>query len=61
MQMDIQRTTSMTTSQDQELVEENAKLKDEIATLRRQLQDKESTQGQTIGSTFSPRKEATQM
>ena len=59
MQMDVQRATSTTTSQDQELVKENVELKVEIATLRRQLQDKESTQGHTEGSTFNPRNEAT--
>ena len=47
MQLDVQRTTSMTMSRDHELVEENAKIKVKIATLRKQLQDKESTQGQT--------------
>ena len=61
MRMDVQRRTSTTTSQDQELVKENAQLKAKIATLRKQLQDKESAQGQTKGSTFSPRKEATQV
>ena len=61
MQLDVQRTTSMTMSRDHELVEENAKIKVKIATLRKQLQDKESTQGQREGSTFSPRREATQV
>ena len=46
----------MTTSWDQELVEENAKLKVEIATLSKQLQDKEFIQGQTTESTFNPGK-----
>ena len=41
MQMDVQRSIEMTTSWDQELVKENAKLKAEITTLRKQLQDKE--------------------
>ena len=58
--MDIQRTTFMTTFKDQDLVEENAKLRAEIANLRRQHQDKELAQGQTKGSTFSPQKEDTQ-
>ena len=48
-------------SWDQELVKENAKLKAKIATLRKQLQDKESAQGQTKQITLSPRKEATQV
>ena len=48
-------------SQDPKIVEENTKLKAEIATLRKQLHDKESAQGQTKGSTFSPRREATQV
>ena len=61
MQFYVQRTTSTTTSKDQELVEENSKLKIKIATLRKQLQDKESTQGQTEGSTFNPRRETTQV
>ena len=59
MHLDVQRTTSTTTSRDQELVEENSKLKVKITTLRKQLQDKESTQGQTKGNTFNPRREAT--
>ena len=59
--MDIQKTTSTTTFRDQELVEENSKLKVKIATLRKQLQDKESTQGQIEGNTFSPRREMTQV
>ena len=59
MCMNVQRTTSTTTSQDKELVKENAKLKVKIAILRRHLQDKESSQGQTKGSTFNPRKEDT--
>ena len=41
LQMEVQRMTSLTTSKDQELVKENSKLKVEIATLRKQLQDKE--------------------
>ena len=57
--MDAQKTTSMPTSKDQELVQENAKLKVNIATLRKQLQDKESAQGQIEGSTFTPTREAT--
>ena len=61
MQLDVQRTTSTTTSKDQELVEENSKMKIKIATLRKQLQDKESARGQTKGNTFSPRREATQV
>ena len=61
MRLDVQRTTSMTTSKDQELVEENSKLKVEIATLRKQLQDKESVHGQTEGSTFNPRRKTTQV
>ena len=60
MQMDVQQTTSTTTSRDLEIVKENARLKIEIATLRKQLQDKELAQGQTKGSTFSPRRETTQ-
>ena len=44
MQMDVQQTTLTTTSQDPEIVKENAKLKAEIATLRKQLQDKELAQ-----------------
>ena len=59
--MDIQKTTSTITSKDQELVKENAKFKAKIATLRRQLQDKDFAQGQMEGNTFSPRKEATQV
>ena len=47
LQMDVQRTTSMTTSRDQELVKEKEKLILEIITLRKQLQDKDSTQGKT--------------
>ena len=61
MQLDVQRMTSTTTSRDQELVEENSKIKIKIATLRKQLQDKDSAQGQTEGSTFSPRREMTQV
>ena len=38
MQMDVQRTTSTTTSRDPEMVKENARLRTEIATLRKQLQ-----------------------
>ena len=45
MQLNVQRTTSMTTSRDQELVEEKSKLKGKIATLRKQLQGKEVAQG----------------
>ena len=56
--MEVQRMTWMTTSKDQELVKENINLKVEIATLRKQLQDKDSTQGQIEGITFIPRKEA---
>ena len=41
--MKAQRTISTTTSKDQELLEENAKLKLEITTLKKQLQDKEAT------------------
>ena len=37
IQLDVQRITSTTTSKDQELVEENSKLKIKIATLRKQL------------------------
>ena len=59
MQMDVQRTTSTTTSRDPEMVEENTRLKTKIASLRKQLQDKESTQGQTEGTTFSLRRETT--
>ena len=58
--MDVQRMTSTTTSRDQELVKENTKLRANIATLRRKVQDKELAQCQTKGSTFSPQKEATQ-
>ena len=61
MQMDVQQTTLTTTSRDPEMVEENARLKTEITTLRKQLQDKESAQRQTEGSTFSPRRETTQV
>ena len=61
MQMDVQRATLTTTSRDPKMVKENARLKTEIATLRKQLQDKESAQGQTKGSTFSPRREMTQV
>ena len=53
LQMEVQRTTSTNTLKDQVLVKENSKLKVEIATLRKQLQNKESNQGQTEGSTFS--------
>ena len=61
IQLDVQITTSTTTSKDQELVEENFKLKVKIATLRKQLQDKESAQGEIEGSTFGLRREAKQV
>ena len=61
MQMDVQQITSTTISQDPKIVKENARLKAKIATLRKQLQDKESAQGQTKGSTFSPRRKMTQV
>ena len=51
--MEVQRTT-WTTTKDQGLVKDNAKLKVEIATLMKQLQDKESAQGQTKERTFNP-------
>ena len=44
MQMDVQQTTSTTTYGDPKIVEENARLKTKIATLRKHLQDKESAQ-----------------
>ena len=43
------------------MVKENARLKIEIAIIRKHLQDKELAQGQTKGSTFSPRIETTQV